>query len=315
MIYVVALALLGGLIAFLLLYLKEREERKARAEEAAKLKARFSGVLDADKEHARILRATTQERVQLNELEGKISILQEEFKALDEEANLIAFGYYKPHFAFADSERYQNRLDEILEGQKTMLKEKKAAVCDTEWRAAGSKADGKKMVNDVLKLMLRGFNGECEAAISKVKYNNVKVMETRINKAFESVNNMGTTLQCRIVQAYLNLKLQELYLSHEYEEKIQAEKEEQRRIREQIREEEIAQREIERARKDAEDEERRYETALKKAREEAEKAVGAKQDALAQQVAELEKKLAEAHENKERALKVYPIRWTEKGVS
>lgn len=53
-----------------------------------------------------------------------------------------------------------------------------------------------------------------------------------------------------------------------------AEKEEQRRIREQMREEEQALRELERGRLDAEKEEKRYEDALTTARSEVERAVG-----------------------------------------
>lgn len=331
MMYLVALALLGGLIAFVLLFLKERELRTARESEASKLKERFGGILDAEDEQRKVVKQFAKERdrlleqqkgemekleaekqsiikytkdaaAEINLLDSKITALRIEFKALDEESNLIAFGFYKPRYAFADSERFQNKLNEILEKQKALLKDKRAAVCDTEWSAAGSKSEGKKLVNDTLKLMLRAFIGECDAAISKVKFNNVQVMETRINKAFESINGFGESLQCHIVREFLNLKLEELYLTHEFEEKLQAEKEEQRRIKEQIREEEIAQREIERAKKDAEDEERRYQNALLRAKEEAEKAVGAKHEALAQQVAELEKCLEEAQQNKARAI-------------
>lgn len=96
--------------------------------------------------------------------------------------------------------------------------------------------------------------------------------------------------------------MEELYLAFEYEEKVQAEKEEQRRIKEQIREEEKALREIEKAKQQAEDEERRYEAALAKAREEALAAAGAVQEKLNAQIAALEQKLTEAQTNKERAI-------------
>jgi hypothetical protein len=64
------------------------------------------------------------------------------------------------------------------------------------------------------------------------------------------------------------LKLEELALTYEYEQKKYDEKEEQRLIREQMREEEKAQRELEKAQKEAEDEERRFEKALEKAKQE-----------------------------------------------
>lgn len=235
-------------------------------------------------------------------LQAQIAALRAEFAVLDEESNLQTFGFYKPRYSFAESRQYQERLELVLAGQKEMLRAKSAAVCAAEWTVNGSKVEGRKQTNQTLKLMLRAFNGESDAAVAKVRYNNVHVMEARIKKAFEVINSLAEVQQCRIVGAYLDLKLQELYLSHEYEDKLQAEKEEQRRIREQMRDEEIAQRELERAQAEAEREETRYEQALAKAREEVESAAGAKQERLNQKIEELQQRLAEAHANKERAI-------------
>jgi hypothetical protein len=233
---------------------------------------------------------------------ASIDRLRAEFNALDEEANLQSFGFYKPRYAFADSLSYQRKLDEIRERQKKMIKNKTAAVCHVEWAVNGSKAEGRKQINQTLKLMLRAFNGECDAAVAKVRYNNVQVMETRIRKAYEAINGMAEVQSCYIAHDYLCLKLEELFLAHEYQEKVQEEKEEQRRIREQIREEEVALRELEKARLDAEKEEKRYAEALRKATDEAERAVGDKQQKLIWQVEELQRRLAEAKTNKERAI-------------
>lgn len=233
---------------------------------------------------------------------ASIDRLRAEFNALDEEANLQSFGFYKPRYAFADSLSYQGKLDEIRERQKRMIKEKRAAVCRTEWTVNGSKVEGRKQINQTLKLMLRAFNGESDASVAKVRYNNVHVMETRIRKAYEAINGLAEVQSCHIAHDYLNLKLEELFLAHEYQEKLQEEKEEQRRIREQIREEEVALRELEKARLDAEKEEKRYAEALRKATEDAERAVGEKQQKLTWQVEELQRRLAEARTNKERAI-------------
>ena len=130
------------------------------------------------------------------------------------------------------------------------------------------------MSNDSVKLMLRAFNGECDAAIAKVKYNNVQVMEARIRKAHEAICALAAVQQCEITQDYRDLKLEELSLAHEYQEKLDEEREAQRRIREQMREEEIAQRELEKAQAEAEREERRYAEALRKAREEVDEVLG-----------------------------------------
>jgi hypothetical protein len=150
--------------------------------------------------------------------------------------------------------------------------------------------------------MLRAFNGECDAAISKVRWNNISNMEARIEKAFEALNKLGSTNQISITNPYYKLKLEELYLEFEMEEKIHQEKEEQRRIREQMREEEIALREMERVQKEAEDEEKRYNKALEKARQEISSATGVKFDELSQKIIELEENLRKAQEEKQRAI-------------
>lgn len=271
-------------------------EQKGVREELATERAAAAMMLEE------LARKRSAEASNLSVLQAQIAALRAEFAALDEESNLQAFGFYKPRYSFAESRQYQERLEVIRAQQKQMLKAKAAAVCPVEWTVNGSKTEGRKSTNQTLKLMLRAFNGECDAAIAKVRYNNIRVMEARINKAFEIINGLAEVQQCRIVQTFLDLKLQELYLTHEYEEKVQAEKEEQRRIREQMREEEIAQRELERAQIEAEREEARYEAALAKAREEVESAAGAKQARLHERIAELQQRLDEAHANKERAV-------------
>ena len=98
------------------------------------------------------------------------------------------------------------------------------------------------------------------------------------------------------------MKIQELFVVHEYQEKLQAEKEEQRRIREQMREEQRAQKELEKAQRDAEKEEEQYQRALDKARKEMEQATGEKQSKLEGEIERLNQMLTEAQEKKERAI-------------
>ena len=127
-------------------------------------------------------------------------------------------------------------------------------------------------------------------------------MEERIYKAFEVINKLGEQNHIEITDEYLTLKLNELRLVHEYQEKLYEEKEEQRRIKEQMREEEKALREIEKAKREAEKEEERYQKALEKAKLDVEQAQGAKLEKLNENIRLLEEKLRQAHEQKERAV-------------
>ncbi|MDH5679973.1 MAG: DUF4041 domain-containing protein [Spirochaetota bacterium] len=227
--------------------------------------------------------------------------LLKEISTLEEDLEFTTYGVYKPHFDFDTSDKYKEKLVDIRKTQKEMIKDKIAIICHTEWQVEGSKAKGKKMVNEAMKLMLRAFNNECDAAVLKVKWNNINKMEERVEKAFDAINKLGATNHINVTDKYLELKLDELHLAHEYQEKIYEEKEEQKRIREEMREEEKIQKEIEEAQKEAELEEKRYLKALDKARKEMETAKGEELDNLKKQLAEFEIKLQEAQEIKERA--------------
>lgn len=275
-------------------------ERTARVAEIERQGA--ARVAELQREVADLHRRKDAASSDLAILKSNVDRMQAELNALDEEANIESFGFYRPHYNLSNSEAYSHHLDVIRDRQKAMLKAKTAAVCSIEWTIGGSRSEGKKATERNLKLMLRAFNGECDAAIAKVNYSNVRVMEARITKSFEVINSLGEINQCRIANEFQQLKLEELYLAHEYEEKVQDEKEEQRKIREQLRDEEIARRQIERARLDAEREEERYQEALEKARRDVALAEGAKQAKLSAQIEELERRLAEAHTNKERAI-------------
>ena len=240
-----------------------------------------------------------------SEFEVTSSELRELSRHLDhvrDQANLESCGLYTPRYDFATSERYRGRLEGVRQQQKQMIRDKTAAVCSTEWTVEGSKVKGRQMTQRQLKLQLRAFNGECDAAISKVKYNNVLAIEERLKRTFEAINKLGEPNHCTLTLNYLDLKLQELYLAHEYQEQKQEEKEEQRRIREQMREEERARKEIEKARADAERDETRYQEALAKARADMRSVSEAKQAKLQEKIAALEARIEEAHANKERAI-------------
>ncbi|MNL28215.1 hypothetical protein D3C87_1498510 [compost metagenome] len=90
-------------------------------------------------------------------------------------------------------------------------------------------------------------------------------------------------------------------MCYEYVEKVQAEKEEQKALREQAKEEERARREAEKAQAEAEKEEKRYAVALEKAREDLSKKSDKDQEVLLKRIAELELQYKTAVENKERA--------------
>jgi hypothetical protein len=278
-----------------------------------RLKKRFGPIDDIDKEREKL----SKERDALSETvstqrrrwEGEFSETIREFENLTKElevardsVELMSFGFYEPQFDFGTPDEYKNAIKGVRDRQRQLVRSGGAAKCDIQWQVEGSTRKGTAMTNRTLKLQLRAFNGESDVAVAKVRYNNILRMEERLRKARDAVNKLGASQQCTITPEYLKLKLDELHLAYEYAQKKQADKEEQREIRERMREEARAQQEIEKATAEAERDEKRYNQALGQARSELAEADERKHEALNKKIDELQRRLEEAHANKERAL-------------
>lgn len=296
------ISLLFFLVLFIVLFIKKSSELK-------KIENRFKDILDLDEEKVKIREKVDKLLLEEKELKEKYAekrkifdSLIKEIDVLEENLDFISYGVYEPHFDFDSSEKYKEKISELRAQQKDAIRQKTAAICQTEWTVMGSKSEGKKMISRNLKLIIRAFNGECDAAILKVNWNNVSKMKERINRAFIALNKLGEPNHIEITNSYLRLKLNELYAVYEYQEKRYQEKEEQRRIREQMREEERVQKEIEKEKRDAEQDEKRYQKAMEKAKKELSEAHGDNLKILEDKIKELEENIRLAHEIKERAI-------------
>jgi len=270
---------------------------------------RFSGIISIENE----IETKNQEflEIQANaaELNNKFIYAKSIFNELEKDINLyqndlefIEIGIYDPIFDLETSEKYKERIRQIVTKQKQLIKSGNACICNTEWTVGNSRKQGEIMTRRYINLTLRAFNGESDSLISKVRWNNVKRFEERIKKSFNAINKLGQSNNTYITDEYLELKLDELHLVYELAYKKYQEKEEARAIREEQREEEKAQREFEKARKQAEIEETRYQKALERARKELGLVSGRQLEELNSQIATLEQNLKEAHEAKERAI-------------
>ncbi len=196
-------------------------------------------------------------------LEVEIKNKKNEIIELDEEILLQSFGLYKPRYEYVKtSEEFKKLLDAIREQQIAKVKGGTAASCATSWTVNNNLKEGERMVRDYQKLILRAFNNECDASITDIKFNNIESIEKKIRKACEILNKLGSRMSINISSEYLELKLKELYLSHEFQIKKQEEKEEQKKIRELMREEAKLAREIEEQRQKIEKEEKHFKNAV-----------------------------------------------------
>ncbi|WP_042348303.1 DUF4041 domain-containing protein [Bacillus massiliigorillae] len=200
----------------------------------------------------------------LTRVEVAIKDKQKELIVLDDEILFQEFAIYKPIYDFANSDLYKEKLNQIRQQQKEMIKNKVACHYFDNWTVDGSKAKGRKMTNDNIKQILRSFNTECDNAIDKVKFSNVDNMRKRIIKSCESLNKLNQSTKVSISDEYLSLKLDELNLAYEYAVKKQDEKEEAKRIREEMREQAKLEKELVETRKNIDKEKKHYNNALDK---------------------------------------------------
>lgn len=214
-------------------------------------------------EKLKALNATAEDwQHRIDDRKHQLDQLNSQILVAEDTIEMESFSLYRPTYDFATSAEYKEKLDEVRQKQKDMLKKGDAAKCSTTWTINGSKAEGSKQTKNNIKLFLRAFNVECEAAVRDVKFNNFDRCTQRIEKSFEQINNLGQSSAIYIQHSYLNLKMSELRLAYEYAAKKQQEKDEQAEIRRQQREQAKLDKEIAEARKAAEKERQHFEQAL-----------------------------------------------------
>lgn len=228
-----------------------------------------------------------EKRVIYDRLKGELAIF-------DERLALAELGVYEPHFDFSDSEKFKAEIKETRDDQKDMVKRKTAVFGTKEWTVDGSVKKGETMVNRAVRITLRAFNNECEAAIANTRWNNIQAMEKRIVRAREAIDKLNASNNVIISEDYLRSKLRELRLTHEYREQLKIERDERAEASRLEREEKRLLQEAKAAKK----EEERYQQLLEKARAELGVVTS---DVHRAKVEELEQLLTQAHAKAERA--------------
>lgn len=194
-------------------------------------------------------------------------------------------------FGFAEAGQ---RLKQARERTRQLARGGTAATCD--YVEANRRETAVAFVLDA-------FNGKVDSILSLVKEDNLGTLRQKIKDAFVLVNMNGQAFRnARITDEYLSARLQELGWAAAAQELKNREREEQRRIKEQIREEEKARREYERAIRDAEKEEEAIKKAMEKVQKDVAKASDEQRARYEAQLAELAQKLATAEEKNRRAL-------------
>jgi hypothetical protein len=186
------------------------------------------------------------------------------------------------------------KLKEARQRTKAMVKADRAAACDY------AEQDRREAA---IEFVIDAFNGKADSILSCVKADNFGTLCQELDDGFAIVNKNGRAFRnARILKPYLEARLEELRWAVAVHELKDREREEQRRIKEQIREEEKARREYERASKEAAKEEEVLRRAMDKAQHAFDQASDAQRAKYEAQLQELAIRLQAAEEKNQRAL-------------
>jgi hypothetical protein len=177
---------------------------------------------------------------------------------------------------------------------KLMIRNGTAAVC--EYVEANRRETAVNFVVDA-------FNGKVDSILSRVKHDNAGKLDQQVRDAFTLVNYNGKAFRdARITEEYLAARLDELKWAAVAQLLALHERDEQRDAKERVREEARAAKEHERALREAGKEEEMLRKAMEQAHEQFEHASGEQRAMYEARLQEMNERLKEAEERKERAL-------------
>jgi hypothetical protein len=187
-----------------------------------------------------------------------------------------------------------NELKKARNNSRQMIRNGIAAVCDYV-------EDERRQY--AINFVIDAFNGKVDSILSRVKSNNIGKLQQELRDAFNLVNLNGQAFRnARITEEYLNARFEELRWAVIIEELKIQDKEEQRKIKEQLRDEERAQREYVRVMREAAKEEEILRKAMEKVQQDVATANAEQKAQYEAKLMELNEKLKVAEEKNQRAL-------------
>lgn len=249
-----------------------RSKARELAEEVASLRGQLerNGSLSLGEVQAqqaalesRIAAETAAFDAEAEERRTELEQLRHEVAITEETAVLQEVGVYEYRHPLSDAVAYQGELKRLKDQIKAMARKDGGAVlAATNWAVNNSQSQGRAMVRDFSKLMLRAYNAEADNLVRSLKPYKLDTAIDRLTKVAVTIVKLGRTMDIRISDAYHALRVRELELTADYLEKKTEEKEREREEKARLREERKAQQEMERERARLEKERQHYENAL-----------------------------------------------------
>lgn len=182
----------------------------------------------------------------ISEVRAQVAHARQELVPFTDEMVFQQAGVFRYHHPLENAEAYRVRLEQITAEMKHLISSKTAVEANYNFTFNDSSAQGRKMVNDWCKIMLRAYNSEAENCLRVMKAGSVDTAKKRLDRIGTAIEKLGAMLSVRISRRYRGLRMLELELTADYLLKKQEEKEAERAERERLREEAKAQAEFRR---------------------------------------------------------------------
>lgn len=163
---------------------------------------------------------------------------------LDDARVLQEVGIYRYNHPLENAAAYRDQLDELESSAAAVIKSGRAIVKSELFTFNNSLAQGRKMTNDLAKLMLRAYNAEADNSIRSLRVGNVVTAKKRLEASRASIAKLGALMEMRISDEFHALRLKEIELTADWLMKKQEEREALRDERARLREERRVQQEL-----------------------------------------------------------------------
>ena len=96
---------------------------------------------------------------ELEDINTEIRAKRKKVEILDDAIDMQEYGIYEPQYNFTKSEEYKDKLKEVRDEQKQMIKDKRAALCTQEWTIDGSvkKEDANVLAENIIATEMNYF--------------------------------------------------------------------------------------------------------------------------------------------------------------
>jgi hypothetical protein len=213
--------------------------------------------------HAEIREQRATFEQERSNLSAQLADLRQRVVLTQEAEILQEVGVYEYRHPLADSLAYKAELARILDQIKSLARREGGAIRgSTQWQVNGSAAQGRKMVKDFSKLMLRAYNAEADNLVRGMKPYKLDSAVDRLDKVVKAIQNLGKTMSIEVTTDYHRLRIRELELAADYQEMLAREKEKEREERERLREQRKVEQEMAREKERLEKERQHYANAL-----------------------------------------------------